>query len=40
MDALFVELMGMGFEIDHIKQCREALALSTPSLSLQTATEW
>jgi len=41
MDSLLAELLGMGFEMDQIERCREALDLnSSTSFNLQTATEW
>lgn len=36
-DALFAKLLGMGFEVEQIQSCQEALA---QSFNLQKATEW
>lgn len=38
-DALFAKLLGMGFELDRVQRCYEALSV-TASFNLQRATEW
>lgn len=40
MDALFAELLNMGFEMEQIEHCRDVLVSSSSPFNLQTATEW
>ena len=41
MDDLLAELLGMGFEMEQIERCKDALNISPSSpFNLQTATEW
>ena len=39
-DAVFAQLMGMGFDPEAIEDCQVAMATSSESFSLQAATEW
>lgn len=39
-DALFAKLLGMGFEVEQVQKCYEALSLTSTSFNLQKATEW
>ena len=39
-DALFAKLMGMGFEVEQIQQCYEALSRASTAFTLQKATDW
>ena len=39
-DAMFAQLMGMGFDPEAIKECQVAMATSPEGFSMQAATEW
>ena len=39
-DALYAQLLGMGFEPEMIEECQVAMAQSTTPFSMQAATEW
>jgi len=41
-DALYAQLLSMGFEPDQIEQCQVAMAQTSPGsqFNLQAATEW
>jgi hypothetical protein len=39
-DALFAKLLGMGFELERVQSCYEALSKKSTTFSLQEATEW
>ena len=39
-DALLAQLLGMGFELEQIKEYQKFMTESSRSFSLQEATEW
>ena len=39
-DAMFAQLMGMGFDPEAIEECQVAMAASPEGFSMQAATEW
>ena len=39
-DAMFAQLLGMGFDPEAIEGCQVAMATSSQKFSVQAATEW
>jgi len=39
-DAMFAQLLGMGFDPEAIEECQVAMATSSQEFSVQAAAEW
>ena len=39
-DAIFAQLLGMGFDPEAIEECQIAMATTSEGFSMQAATEW